>query len=40
MRVDRTLTLSALALALTLAALTATQGQAAHLFDLRIETNS
>jgi hypothetical protein len=38
MRVNRTLTLSALAL--TLAALTATQGQAAHLFDLRIETNS
>jgi hypothetical protein len=38
MRVNCTPTLSALAL--TLAALTATQGQAAHLFDLRIETNS
>ena len=38
MRVNRTLTVSALAL--TLAALTATGGQAAYLFDLRIETNS
>jgi len=38
MRVNRTLTLSALAL--TPAAHTATQGQPAHLFDLRIETNS